>query len=123
MEIVLFITGFVGGLLGGMGLGGGTILIPMLTNFFQLSQFVAQGINIISFIPMAIISFFINIKNKLICLKDLPFFILPGIVFSFSASKLAQNLSNQTLKLCFSVFIIIAGIINFASALKKNTDY
>ena len=32
MEIVLLIVfGLIGGLLGGMGMGGGTLLIPLLT--------------------------------------------------------------------------------------------
>ena len=39
MEIFLLILfGFLAGIIGGMGMGGGTILIPLLTIFLSISQ-------------------------------------------------------------------------------------
>ena len=52
------------GVLGGLGMGGGTILIPLLTIFFDVEQQQAQAINLVAFIPMAIVSLIIHIKNK-----------------------------------------------------------
>ena len=67
MDYIWFlIAGIVGGILGGMGMGGGTLLIPLLTFFLDVSQKNAQAINLISFIPMAVIALILHAKNKLI---------------------------------------------------------
>ena len=62
--ILLAVSGIAAGVLGGMGMGGGTILIPLLTIFFNVGQKEAQAINLVSFIPMAMVSLVIHIKNK-----------------------------------------------------------
>ena len=36
--IFLGLVGVFGGIIGGMGMGGGTILIPVLTIFFSVSK-------------------------------------------------------------------------------------
>lgn len=65
MEIFfLILGGLVGGIIGGMGMGGGTLLIPILTIFLGIEQKNAQAINLIAFIPMAVIVTAINIKRK-----------------------------------------------------------
>ena len=67
MEYVWFgVAGVLGGVLGGMGMGGGTLLIPLLTIFYKVSQHTAQAVNLISFIPMAVVALIIHIKNKLV---------------------------------------------------------
>ena len=54
MEYVWYVlAGIVSGVIAGMGMGGGTLLIPILTIFFALSQTLAQGINLFSFLPCA----------------------------------------------------------------------
>jgi uncharacterized membrane protein YfcA len=73
------LCGLLGGVLGGMGLGGGTVLIPLLTILVGVSQHSAQGANLLSFIPMSIIALVIHVKNKLIDYKWLLYMILPGV--------------------------------------------
>ena len=41
-------------MLGGMGMGGGTVLIPALTVILGVEQHVAQATNLIAFLPMAL---------------------------------------------------------------------
>ena len=65
MEFVWYIiAGLLGGVLGGMGMGGGTLLIPILTIFLAFEQKNAQAINLLAFIPMSIVAIIIHIKNK-----------------------------------------------------------
>ena len=47
-----FIAGLVGGILGGMGMGGGTLLVPILTVFLSMAQKTSQFMNLVAFIPM-----------------------------------------------------------------------
>lgn len=55
LNIFLFILfGLFSGILGGLGMGGGTLLIPLLTIFMGLDQKLSQGINLLSFLIMSI---------------------------------------------------------------------
>ena len=58
------IIGFFAGIIGGMGMGGGTILIPALVLFANIDPKLAQSINLMSSIPMTIAALIIHIKNK-----------------------------------------------------------
>ena len=50
----LTILGFFSGIIGGMGMGGGTILIPALILFAHIDPKIAQSVNLLSSIPMTI---------------------------------------------------------------------
>ena len=60
--MLLFIIGLLSGIIGGMGIGGGTILIPSMIFFAGVSQHIAQGINLVTFIPLLLQLFLIHIK-------------------------------------------------------------
>lgn len=105
----LLIAGFVSGIVGGMGMGGGTLLIPVLTIFLAFTQKNAQAINLLVFIPMAIFALFVHIKNKLVDFKVGIPIVLIGVLFSVGGSILANNLSNGFLKRIFGVFLLLVG--------------
>ena len=65
MTVWLIVFGFISGILGGMGMGGGTLLIPLL-NFLDIEQQTIQAINLISFLPMACVALGLHFKNKLV---------------------------------------------------------
>ena len=58
------IIGFVSGIIGGLGMGGGTVLILLLSLFSNVEQHIAQGSNVIFFVPMSIAAIIVFIKNK-----------------------------------------------------------
>ena len=64
LGLAYFLLGVLGGVLSGMGMGGGTLLIPLLTTFLGVVQKQAQFLNIISFIFMSIFIITINVKAK-----------------------------------------------------------
>ena len=115
MIYLLILYGLIGGILGGMGMGGGTLLIPLLTLLGGLSQIESQGINLISFTIMAIISIIIHAKNKLIEFKVALPIILSGVVFSLLGSLLANSINTLTLKSLFGVFLVALGLFQGAS--------
>lgn len=115
MIYLLILYGLIGGILGGMGMGGGTLLIPLLTLLGGLSQLESQGINLISFTIMAIISIIIHAKNKLIEFKVALPIILSGVVFSLLGSLLANSINTLTLKSLFGVFLVALGLFQGAS--------
>ncbi len=110
MVFWFIIAGLISGIVGGMGMGGGTLLIPILTIFLDVKQRMAQGLNLLVFIPMSIVALIIHIKNKLVNLKIGIPIMLSGIIASVLGSVLALNLSNKVLQKVFGIFLLLVGI-------------
>ena len=106
IAVVSFLTGFVASL----GLGGGMVLIIYLTIFSGMAQLEAQGINLIFFIPIALISIILHTKSKLIIWKKILPSIITGAILALLFSFLASMLGSEILSKIFSIFIIIIGI-------------
>lgn len=117
MFFMIFV-GVLGGIIGGMGMGGGTLLIPLLTIVLSFEQKVAQAINLIAFVPMSIVACIVHAKAGLIEKKYLVLSI-PALLSSILASIIASNLSSNVLKIGFGVFLAILGVVQFISAVVK----
>ena len=102
-----FLAGLFSGVFSGMGMGGGTLLIPMLTLIYNMPQQTAQAVNLIAFIPMAIVAVIIHAKNKLLDFKGAWLMIIPGILFAVLFSFLAKNMEGDLLKKLFGGFLIL----------------
>lgn len=113
--ILLAVSGIAAGILGGMGMGGGTILIPLLTIFFNVGQKEAQAINLVSFIPMAIVSLAIHIKNKRVKREGLLWIIVPAVLTSVGGGFAAQAVNGEVLKRIFGGFLLLLSVVQFFS--------
>ena len=112
MEVMLLIVfGLVGGVLGGMGMGGGTLLIPLLTIGLNLTQQASQAINLLAFLPMSIVALIIHFKNKLVHAKIALPIAISGVLSSILGAFLANNLNSTSLRIWFGVFLVIVGIL------------
>lgn len=65
MEVLFIVFGIIGGLLGGMGMGGGTLLIPLLTLGLDVPQQTAQLLNLLTFIPMSAFALIVHAKKRI----------------------------------------------------------
>lgn len=63
-ELLLFVIGAAAGVISGMGMGGGTLLIPVLTLLMGIPQRQAQGVNMLSFLPAAAAALYIHKKRE-----------------------------------------------------------
>lgn len=108
--MIFFLLGLITGAIGGMGIGGGTILIPSLIFLTDLKQQTIQSVNLISFVPVAIVALFIHHRNKNILLKLTFPLIFFGIFGTYIGSKLALTVSSISLRKWFGVFLMIMGI-------------
>lgn len=107
---IINIVALLSGIIASMGLGGGTVLIIYLALFTSLSQIQCQGINLIFFIPIALLAVIIHSKNKLIEWKKIVPAIITGTIGVFIGSFLAFSINPQYLKKAFAVFILFIGI-------------
>ena len=113
--VLLVLAGIAAGALGGMGMGGGTILIPLLTIFFNVGQKEAQAINLVAFIPMAIVSLAIHIKNKRVKKEGLLWIIVPAVLTSVGGGFAAQAVNGEVLKRIFGGFLLLLSVVQFFS--------
>lgn len=111
----MVLAGIAAGALGGMGMGGGTILIPVLTIFFGAEQKQAQAINLVAFIPMAIASLIVHVKNKRVETKGILWIIIPATVLSLAGSMVAQSINGEILKRIFGGFLLLLSVAQFFS--------
>ena len=116
---LFFLCGVLGGVLGGMGMGGGTALIPLLTLFLGVPQAAAQGVNLISFFPMAALALSVHTKNGLLKKERLLFLVLPALVLSAAAALLAAHLPALLLRRAFGSFLVALSLFRLASAKKS----
>ncbi len=108
--MIEIITGIIAGSVSGLGMGGGTILILVLSNFLGIEQHIAQATNLVFFIPTAISAIIINFRQKLINLKLSLFIILSGIIGTIIGSEIAINLNAPNLKKYFGIFLLIISL-------------
>ena len=103
--------------------GGGAILIYLLTTFSGIEQHLAQGANLIFFIPTSIIAIMVNWKNKNIDIKATIVVILFGICGAIIGAKIANNLNVLELKKYFGYFLLLISIIEIYNLKKEYRNY
>lgn len=116
------LAGVLGGIIAGMGMGGGTLTIPILTIFLGYNQITAQGINLIAFLPMSVIAIIIHIKNHLVAFKQTWGLALVGCVFSLGGALLANHINGVVLKKLFAIFLIALGIWQLIEFIKHQKE-
>lgn len=114
------IIGFLSGILGGMGVGGGMLLIPAATMFLNMNQHSAQSLNLFCFIPSAICASFVHIKNKSISFKAAIPIVITGIPFALAGAYISTNLSSALMSRLFGIFILLFGIKEIFTGLNGN---
>lgn len=109
----LILVGLLGGVFGGMGMGGGTLLIPALTIFLKVSQHSAQAINLVSFLPMAIICLIIHAKNGYLKISKIWHITLIAVATSVLGAFLSSLISGRILKIILGAVLIFLAIMQF----------
>ena len=120
--LIFLLCGVAGGILGGMGMGGGTLLIPLLTAVCGLKQSAAQGVNLICFLPMSLVALSVHAKSGLLKKEGLASLMVPALISSALFSLLAAYLPDEALAKGFGIFLIVLSIYQFINAFRmKNT--
>ena len=108
--MLITLISFLSGIISGMGIGGGTILIPALTIFFGTKQHIAQSVNLLTFIPTGLVAVISHFKQGNIEKKLTFKLILGGIIGAIAGSYLAVVLTPGILRRLFGIFLFIMGV-------------
>lgn len=120
--IIEIISGLISGIVSGMGIGGGTILIPALTMFADVNQHIAQGVNLLYFIPTAAAALFIHRKNNSLELKLALPVILFGVLGAAAGAFVALKINSELLRRLFGIFLFFMGAYEIYKGYKKKNN-
>ncbi len=104
------IIGFLSGAIASMGLGGGFVLLIWLTLFENMEQRAAQGINLLFFLPVALISVIMHLRAGLIDKKLVLSMIPGGMVGAVLGTIGSQIVGNDLLRKLYALFLLAFGL-------------
>ena len=113
------LTGIISGTISGTGMGGGTILILILSVFMGIDQHIAQATNLIFFIPTSITAIITTMKDKLINWKIAIPVAISGVIGAIFGAKISVNMDVNRLKKYFGIFLILITIYEIYSLIKQ----
>lgn len=107
--LIIMLVGIAAGVLSGLvGVGGGIIIVPALVYFLSFSQKTAQGTSLaMILLPVGIFGVLQYYKQGHVDLKVVGILAIGFLAGSFFGSKIAMNISQETLKKVFAVLMII----------------
>ena len=117
--MMLVFIGFLSGIISGMGIGGGTILIPSLVIFNSIQQQHAQGVNLIVFLPVAVIALITHKKKGNIDFSFAKLIIVGGLVGAVIGSFIAIKIEANLLRKIFGFFLLFIGTLEFFKKKKE----
>lgn len=102
-----------------MGIGGGALFVILSTIFLNFEQKYAQILNLIMFMAVGISATISNIKAKkvkykLAC-KMLPLLVMGALI----GGGVAEKIESEKLKIYFSCFLVVVGIYEIITSLKR----
>lgn len=114
MQFLFFVlAGLAGGVLAGMGMGGGTLTLPLLVLALNVGQFTAQFANLIAFLPSGTAALAVHAKNGLVQKNDLVYMLLPSIAACVVCSFFATKAEGELLKKLYGVFLVVIAVVSF----------
>ena len=112
-------VGVVSGIFSGIGMGGGTILIVLLTIIVGLEQHIAQATNLIYFIPTAISAIIVNYREKNIDTKLAKTISFYGIIGAVIGAIISINTDIQKLRKFYGMFLAIIAVHEIYTLIKE----
>lgn len=107
---VILIVGTVLGFLAGLGIGGGSLLVLWLSFVVGMDPITVRGINLLFFIPSALIAICFRWKQGSICWKKIIPAMIAGCVSALLFSWLGSLFDIALLKKLFGIILILTGI-------------
>ena len=101
-------------------MGGGTFLIPLLIMFFGADGHAAAVVNLLAFLPTAVVALAVHFKNKMIVTRDLGYIVVPALFSAVAAYFVGRKLSGEATARVFGVFLLILSVILFTVQVKKS---
>lgn len=102
----VLLGGVVGTLAGFVGIGGGTILVPILVLGQSFDQHTAQGVSLLMIIPVGIVGMVSYARKGQVVLQGLPALLAGGAAGALAGALLAHHTRAPTLTRLFALLLL-----------------
>lgn len=115
-----FLCGLGASIISAWGVGGGTLLLLVMTLFLGVDQRTAQGINLLFFLPTAISALICHAKGGFLDRPTLKAAIPPAVLAAAVGAWLATAIDVDLLRKPFGIYLLLSGISLIWPNKKKN---
>lgn len=102
--------GIILGFLAGLGVGGGSLLMIWLTMILGIEQSTARSINLLFFIPSAVVASIFRIRQKSFPLKRIFPALLTGPIAATTATWIGLQINTEILRTGFGILLLFTGL-------------
>lgn len=108
--IVPFLCGLGASVISAWGVGGGTLLLLVMTLFLGVDQRTAQGINLLFFLPTAISALLCHWKNGYLDKPTLKAAVPVAVAAALVGAWIATAVDVALLRRPFGVYLLLSGV-------------
>lgn len=111
MAAGLLLLGLASGVLAGLlGVGGGIIIVPVLSLLFGVPHVLAKGTSLAVILPTAVMGTLRNRRTQLTALKPAAAVGVAGIVSALAATQLSVELDPKVSRGLFAVLLVLVAV-------------
>ena len=106
-------------LLSGLGVGSGGLLVVFLTEYRDVGQLFAQGVNLLFFIFSSGASTAVNLRARNICYGAVTVMSVGGAIGAIVGALVASMLDPDLLRIGFGVMLLVGGVPSFIKSVRS----
>ena len=104
------LCGFGAGILSAWGVGGGTLLLLVMTLFLGVDQRTAQGINLLFFLPTAACALLCHWRGGFLDKPTLRAAVPWAVAAAAAGAWIATALDAEVLRRPFGIYLLLSGV-------------
>ena len=108
--LIPFLCALGAGIISSWGVGGGTLLLLVMTLFLGIDQRTAQGINLLFFLPTAAGALLCHAKNGYLDKPTLKSAIPAAVLAAAAGAWLATAIDVELLRRPFGIYLLFSGL-------------
>lgn len=105
-----FLCGLGASILSAWGVGGGTLLLLVMTLFLGVDQRTAQGINLLFFLPTAATALICHARGGYLDKPTLKAAVPAAVIAALAGAWIATALDVELLRRPFGVYLLLSGV-------------
>lgn len=108
--IIPFLCGLGASILSAWGVGGGTLLLLVMTLFLDVDQRTAQGINLLFFLPTAVSALVCHAKGGYLDKPTLKAAVPAAVAAALIGAWISTAVDVEILRRPFGVYLLASGV-------------
>ncbi len=108
--LIPFLCGLGAAVLSAWGVGGGTLLLLVMTLLLGVDLRTAQGVNLLFFLPTALSALLLHAKNGYLDKPTLKAAVPPAVAAALAGAWIATAVDVEVLRKPFGVYLLLSGV-------------